>query len=106
MVITGIVSHQELADRSSIGFYLFLPEGVNERLITQAGFRLLATEDVTSDEAMLAARWHDAREEHKKALVEREGTANFDGLQQFLDCTRRLADERRMCRFCYLAEKP
>ena len=105
MVITGIVSHQELATRSSIGFYLFLPPGENERLITQAGFRVLAIEDVTDDEAMLAARWHDAREQHRQALVEREGAANFDGLQQFLVCTRRLAEERRMCRFCYLAEK-
>jgi len=31
MVVTGILSHEELATRSSIGFYLFVPPGENER---------------------------------------------------------------------------
>ena len=31
MVITGAMSHEELATRSSIGFYLFVPPGLNER---------------------------------------------------------------------------
>ena len=104
MIVTGLVTHEEFAIRSSIGFYLFAPPGENERLITEAGFHLISTEDVTDDEVTLAGRWHDAREAHRAALVEREGAANFEGLQRFLDVTRRLAAERRMSRFCYLAE--
>jgi SAM-dependent methyltransferase len=38
MVITGPVSHEEIAIRSSIGFYLFVPPGENERLLQEAGF--------------------------------------------------------------------
>ena len=38
MIVTGLVSHEELAVRSSIGFYLFVPPGENERLIDRAGF--------------------------------------------------------------------
>ena len=106
MVITGLVSHEELAVRSSIGFYLFLPPGENERLIARAGFNLLETLDVTDSAAEIAQRWHDARERHRPALVEREGETNFAGLQRFLACVQRLSAERRLSRYCYLAAKP
>jgi SAM-dependent methyltransferase len=105
MVVTGLVSHEELAVRSSIGFYLFVPPGENERLIVQAGFTHLGSEDVTSGAAAIARRWHDAREQHRAELVGREGDANFAGLQQFLACVQRLSAERRLSRYCYLAEK-
>jgi hypothetical protein len=65
----------------------------------------LSAEDVTADEATLAGRWHAAREQHRAVLIEREGAENFDGLQSFLSCTRQLAAERRLSRFCYLAER-
>src|SRR5262249_38345178 len=41
LVIGGLVSHEEIATRSSIGMYFFSPPGENERLIKQAGFKLL-----------------------------------------------------------------
>lgn len=41
VVITGPVTNEELAVRSSIGIFLFVPPGVNEKLINQAGFRLI-----------------------------------------------------------------
>jgi SAM-dependent methyltransferase len=105
MVVTGLVSHEELATRSSIGRYVFLPPGENERLIGEAGFRLLAAEDLTDAAAAIAARWHDAREQHQSALLEREGAENFAGLQRFLACVQRLSEERRLSRYAYLAEK-
>ena len=105
MVITGLVSQEELAVRSSIGFYLFLPPGENERLIARAGFTLLASEDVTAAAEVIAQRWHAARERHRQELVAREGEANFAGLQRFLACVHRLSAERRLSRYCYLAEK-
>jgi SAM-dependent methyltransferase len=105
MIVSGLVSHEELAVRSSIGFYLFVPPGENERLITQSGFRLLSSEDVTQDAAAIAQSWHDAREAHRVVLVEREGQANFAGLQRFLACVHRLSADRRLSRYCYLAEK-
>jgi ubiquinone/menaquinone biosynthesis C-methylase UbiE len=106
MVITGPLSREELATRSSIGFFLFVPPGENERLIQQAGFTLLAAEDVTDAAETISQRWHDAREKHRQELVEREGETNFLGLQRFLDCVHRVSAERRLSRFAYLAEKP
>ena len=105
LVVTGPVSHEELAVRSSIGFYIFVPPGENERLIGQAGFTLLSCEDVTGSAAAIAQRWFDARERHRVELVEREGEANFGGLQRFLNCVQRLSAERRLSRYCYLAER-
>lgn len=105
MVVTGLVSHEELAVRSSIGFYLFVPPGENERLIARAGFTLLDREDVTAGAEAIAQRWLAAREQHRQELVAREGEANFAGLQRFLACVHRLSAERRLSRYCYLAEK-
>lgn len=106
MVLTGIVSHEELAIRSSTGFYLFVPPGENERLLRAAGFAVLAVRDVTRNAAEVAERWHDAREGQRTALLAREGQANFDGLQRFLRCVRTLSAEGRLSRYAYLAEKP
>jgi SAM-dependent methyltransferase len=106
MVLTGMVSHEELATRSSIGFYLFVPAGENERLLQATGFTLLEVRDVTTNAAEVARRWHDARERQQDALVAREGRANFDALQRFLMCVHRLSVERRLSRLAYLAEKP
>jgi SAM-dependent methyltransferase len=106
MIVTGIVSQEEIATRSSIGRYLFLPPGENERLIARAGFSLVSSQDVTASAEVIARRWHDAREHYRDALVAREGEANFAALQRFLACVHRLSAERRLSRYGYLAEKP
>ena len=105
MIVTGLVTQDELATRSSIGRYVFAPPGENERLISDAGFTLLSSEDVTAAGERIAQRWHDAREQYRDELVAREGAENFAGLQRFLDCVHRLSLERRLSRYCYLAEK-
>jgi SAM-dependent methyltransferase len=104
LVITGQVSQEEIATRSSIGLYFFVPPGENERLIEAAGFRLLAADDETEAAATIARRWHDAREEHRAELTAREGETDFAGLQRFLSCVHTLSAERRLSRFCYVAE--
>jgi SAM-dependent methyltransferase len=106
MIVTGLVTQEELATRSSIGRYVFVPPGENERLIGRAGFTLLSSEDVTAAGEVIAQRWHDAREQYRDELEAREGAENFAGLQRFLTCVHRLSLERRLSRYCYLAEKP
>jgi SAM-dependent methyltransferase len=106
MVLTGVVSHEELATRSSIGLYLFVPPGANEAMLRDAGFAVLSVQDVTASAAEIAARWHDARARHREPLVAREGEANFHGLQRFLQCVYTLSVEKRRSRYAYLAGKP
>jgi SAM-dependent methyltransferase len=106
LVLTGIVSHEELATRTSIGFFLVVPPGENERLLRAAGFEVLEAQDVTGNAAEVSLRWREARDRHGEALVAREGRANFDGLQRFLAGVHTLSVERRLSRYAYLAQKP
>ena len=106
LIIGGAVSHQEIATRSSIGYYIFTPPGYNERLIEDTGFHLLAATDTTQNAAAIAQRWRDARDQHREALISIEGITNFDGLQQFLTCVATLCGERRLLRYLYTAQKP
>lgn len=106
LVINGVVSSRELAIRSSIGNYVFLRTGLNEQLIEQVGFRLMQADDTTASAAMIAKRWHDARESRREALIAFEGETNFDGLQEFLHCVHILTHERRLLRMLYTAQRP
>jgi ubiquinone/menaquinone biosynthesis C-methylase UbiE len=105
LVIGGVISHDEIATRSSIGFYLFSPPGENERFIRGAGFTHLTVLDTTEHAAHIAARWHQARQKYKDRLVVAEGESNWAGLQRFLSCVRTLTEERRLLRLLYQAQK-
>jgi len=105
LVITGVISDEELAVRSSIGRYLFVLRGENERLLEQSGFHLLRCADSTSSAAAIAKRRHDGRARRQSTLLPIEGQATFDGLQRFLACVHTLSHEQRLSRFLYLASK-
>ncbi len=105
VVVTGPVSREELATRSSIGFFLFVPPDANKRMLAEAGLRLVSREDLTEAVATTAGRWHAARAARSEALVGIEGGELFEAQQRFLEVTGRLARERRLSRFAYLAER-
>jgi SAM-dependent methyltransferase len=105
VVVTGLVSNEEFAARSSIGSFLFAPPGVNERLIAEAGFELERKEDITENAALVSQRRHEARAEERAALVAMEGEARFEGSQQFYATVHRLTRERRLSRFVYVGRK-
>ena len=106
MIITGILDSNELAIRTSIGYFLFVPQGENERLLIAAGLNVLAVEDRTSDLAVVARRRCEARADRTPALRRIEGDETFQGRQRFFDVVTRLALERRLGRFAYLPERP
>lgn len=105
LIIGGMISYEEMMIRSSIGFYVYSPPGENERLIREAGFRLIRAVDTTQHAASIASRWHDAREKRKAQLVSVEGGLNFEGLQRFLSCVFKLCSERRLLRYLYVADR-
>ncbi len=106
LVIDGLISQEEIAARSSIGYYIFGPRGVNERLIQAAGFDLVSVTDTTENAARIAERWRNARQQRWDKLLSLEGEDNFEGLQRFLSGVHTLTLERRLLRFVYLACKP
>jgi ubiquinone/menaquinone biosynthesis C-methylase UbiE len=105
LVVGGLLSNEEIATRSSIGFYVYSPPGENERLIERAGFRRIHVTDTTESAARVAKQWHHAREKRKEELVAAEGNINFEGLQRFLSCVHILTSEKRLLRYLYVANK-
>ncbi len=105
LVVGGVISNEEIATRSSIGYYVYSPPGENERLLEQAGFQEIRATDTTESAARIAERWHHAREGRRNELVALEGESNFAGLQAFLACVHSLTTERRLLRYLYLGEK-
>jgi SAM-dependent methyltransferase len=106
VVMTGPVTNDELALRSSVGLFLFVPPGVNEQLIKDAGLKLVQKEDVTENAALVSGRWYDARERHQDQLINIEGEVRFAGLQKFFAAVHRLTTERRLSRIVYVVERP
>ena len=105
VVVTGSLSNDEIALRSSIGFFVFTPRGEDERLIRESGFELLRCDDSTANVAHVGRRWRDVRDRHRSELVESESESTFEGVQQFLSTVHALADERRLSRFTFLARR-
>jgi ubiquinone/menaquinone biosynthesis C-methylase UbiE len=105
VVVTGMVTSEEFAMRSSIGFYVFAAAGENERLIAAAGMHLLQAVDTTANVAAISKRWFDARFARRFALVPIEGESSFNDLQGFLECAHTVSSEKRISRFLYVARK-
>lgn len=104
-VITGMVTHEELAIRSSIGFFLFSPPGVNDRFLAEAGFECGPPLDRTENMARMADRRRQARAAHEADLRRIEGDATYEAQQVFFETAARLAADRRLSRFAFMATK-
>jgi cyclopropane fatty-acyl-phospholipid synthase-like methyltransferase len=103
--VTGPLSNAELAVRSSIGFFLFVPASYDREVIANSGLRLIEFEDVTNNMAILAQKRGDARAARAEQLRAIEGDATFEAQQQFFAVATLIARERRLSRFVYVAEK-
>jgi len=104
-IITGPLTSEEIAVRSSAGFFLFVPRDYDKEVIGQSGLQLLASKDVSSNMAEVAEKRRAAREKRSTALRRIEGDATFEAQQKFLAMTSRLAAEGRLSRFVFLSEK-
>ena len=105
ITVTGPLTNAEITVRSSIGFFLFVPRGYNERVLEQSGLRLLVNEDVTRNMAEIAERRRAARAARATDLREIEGDQTYEGQQEFFAVASRIAREGRLSRFLFVAEK-
>lgn len=103
ITITGPITDEEMRIRSSIGFFLFVPPGVDEELLEKTGFDVREVHDRTENMARLARRWLKARDARATDLRKIEGDETFSGQQVFFDVAARLAEERRLSRFAFAA---
>ncbi len=105
VVVTGPLTSDDVSRRSSIGFFLFVPEGHNEQAIAGAGLTLASREDTTSQMTEIARRRGAARAARRQALIEIEGDATYQAQQDFFEVVARLGAERRLSRFVYVATR-
>ncbi len=105
ITVTGPLTNAEIAVRSSVGFFLFVPPDYDERVLVECGLRLLVRRDVSANMAEVAGRWHAARASRSAALREVEGEKTFEGQQEFFAVAARLAREGQLSRFVYVSEK-
>ena len=105
VVVTGPLTSAEVRARSAIGFFLFVPVNYDEQVIAGCGLQLVSKADTTAHMAEIAARREAARAARRSALVEIEGQDTFEAQQEFFAVVRRLAVERKLSRFVYVAER-
>jgi SAM-dependent methyltransferase len=103
IVLTGPISNREVAIRASIGFFLFVPPGIDEALLAETGFTVERVEDRTPNMASNAEGWFRARQRREVDLRAIEGDDGFEGQQRFLETAATLAAERRLSRLAILA---
>ena len=104
-VISGPLTKEEIAVRSSIGYFEFVPPDYDRRVLQECGLKVLISEDVTQNMEDLAEGLRHAREARESELRKIEGDRTFEGQQEFLAVTARVAGERRLSRFLFVAEK-
>jgi SAM-dependent methyltransferase len=104
-IVTGPLTGAELRVRSSIGLFLFVPQGYDKTMIEDAGLRLLTDEDVTENMARIAEGRGKARAARERQLREIEGDSGFEAQQEFFEVASRIARERRLSRYLFVAEK-
>lgn len=105
IVLTGLITNEEIAIRASIGLFVFAPQDLDETLLRQAGFDVERVEDRTPNMARNAAGWQAARASREEELRKIEGDEAFFGQQRFLATAAKLAEERRLSRFAMVARK-
>ncbi len=106
LVLTGPISNDEVARRTFMGFFVLTPPGGNERAIEQAGLILERAEDRSEAVAVAGAGMRAGRERYRDEIVPLEGQETFDRFQNFLEVAARLASERRLSRWVFVARKP
>jgi len=106
LILGGLISKDEFAERTKLGPYVLTPPGENERLIAAAAFNKPKVKDTTQGATRIAAQWREARKKRKRLLLLVEGDDIFAEHQRFLSCVHKLTSEKRLLRRVYLAQKP
>ena len=102
-VLTGSISNEEAAARSTHGFTQFCPPGFNERMLAEAGFSLIYTEDRTTNLLGNAAGRIAARDAHRAELEQLEGSEYFSLQRRYLETVVALSRRGALARFMYFS---
>ena len=105
-VVTGAVTGDEIRRRSAHGPTQFVPPGFDERMLEQAGFRPIESEDRTESVLANAIGRRDALLAHRGELIRLEGEEEFVRQQQYLDTVIEISRRGAVSRMMHVAERP
>ena len=105
-VITGPVSDEEVRFRAAHGYTQFVPPGFNERMLEEAGFRLIECSDRTGSLLRTASGRLAARIAHRLELEKLEGSVSFERQLKYLETVVGLSQRGAVSRMMYVSESP
>jgi SAM-dependent methyltransferase len=105
IIVTGLLTSEEIAAPSAIGFFVFSLLELDRALIHAAGLELVREKDLTGAVAEVSGRWRDARERYREQLVAAEGERAFEDFQRFFEVVHDLSSQRRLSRYVFLAKR-
>ena len=105
-VITGPLSNDEMRRRTPNGVALFVPPGWNDKLLEDAGLRLLEVEDRTASATRNAGGRLAATRAYRAELEREISPQGVDTQISFLETVVGLSRRQALSRIMYLAEKP
>ena len=105
ITVTGMLTKEDIEIRASIGYFLFVADGVDERLLKEAGFEVMKKADRTENMAQVAGRWKAARDKRSHDVIKAEGPEAFEGQQTFFSVCAALGEGKHLSRFAFLARK-
>jgi SAM-dependent methyltransferase len=103
-VVTGSISNEEIRLRSLHGHSQFAAPGFNERMLELAGLQLIDRSDRTASLLKNATGRLAARQAHRAALEQVEGSASYEREQQYLHTVIALSERGALARRMYLAK--
>lgn len=106
MVLVGIVTSDEIAERTWAGMACLIPEGHNERLLERTGLELLSADDLTESVVNVARRQACAFGKFREEITAGMGEEIYQGLAKSTKMAETLAQERRLTRIAFLSRKP
>jgi len=105
-VVTGAVSNDEIRRRSAYGYTQFVAPGWNERVLADAGFRIIDTEDRTRSVLVAAGGRLAAMKAHYAELEHLSTAAELDTQHEYLETVIEVSRRGAVSRMMYLAELP
>lgn len=105
-VVMGLISNEEIAQRSPSQTFMISVPGLSERLLGEKYLKLTHREDLTHTLADVAKRHCAARVHHSAELRALEGDNLFDTLTTYRAVAERLAREGRLAHVLFVAQKP
>ena len=103
-VVSGAISSEDVGRRSVHGESFFVAPGWNDRLLADAGLRLIETEDRTGRVLRNAGGRLSAMLAHRRELEQQSSPAEFDRYKSYLDTVLAMSRTGGLSRVMYLAE--